>query len=281
MTRPVEQLASCLIQWFLQPKAHIYVAFSGGVDSTVLARTAVLAFQRKTLAGIQALYESSYSSPDDGISEVQKIAREIEIPLIIQEAPEINHSLFVQNDMRRCYYCKKLRYQQMYEFIQARHKSDEEFHIVDGSNGDDLLDYRPGYQAICELGIDRPLAELKFTKEEVRSLARYWKLSVAEKPSSPCLATRIAYGISISKERLVMIAGAEHYLHKMGINIVRVRMDTEYTARIEVAKEFFPIIIEEGNRFRIIQYFQELGFKFISLDLEYFQSGHMNCVLPI
>lgn len=252
-----------LIDWFDLAKKYV-VAFSGGVDSVTLARSAIVSG-----ASVSGLFVYGQESPAEDLEQIDRIAREVGIDLIKIKGTEQNDSDFLRNDLLRCYYCKKSRYEKMKELSDGKI-------LLDGSNADDLQDYRPGTKAVRELGIRSPLAELGITKKQVRALARFWNLSVADKPSNPCLATRLAYGLEITEDRLRMIDKAESFLYENGFLIRRVRMDAPFSARIELAKEQLSVILDEPLRSRCIDYFHELGFHFISLDLEGFLSGKMN-----
>ena len=259
----IKDLVQKLTEWFDSEKKYV-VAFSGGVDSVTLTRSALASG-----VSVSGLFVYGSDSPAEDLEQIDNIAREVGIDLIKIEGEEQGCADFLRNDSMRCYYCKKYRYEKMKKLSQGKI-------LLDGSNADDLQDYRPGTKAIRELGIRSPLAELGIEKKQVRALARYWNLSVADKPSNPCLVTRLAYGLAITEDRLRMVDKAESFLHENGFLVCRVRMDAPYTARIEVAKDQLSAMLAEPFRARCIYYFHALGFHFISLDLEGFLSGKMN-----
>ena len=178
--------------------------------------------------------------------------------------PEIKN-----NPADRCYRCKKELYRRMLQFAEEKGIS----RLLEGSNEDDLHVYRPGLRAIGELGVRSPLAEMGLTKEEVRFLAKDYGIPVADRPSSPCLATRLPYGTEIDLELLRRIDEAEEFLRKLSFYNVRVRVHRDI-ARLEIDTEEFPQLLKE--RERIIRKLKELGFPYVTLDLEGFRSGSMD-----
>ncbi len=259
----VKDLAQKLIDWF-NPSEQYLAAFSGGVDSVTLAKGAI-----ESGADTTGIFVGSPTSTADDLDQIDRIAQECGVALLKIKGDEMNDSQFLQNDSKRCYYCKKNRYEAMRNMAGSRI-------LLDGSNADDLNDYRPGTAAVRELGIRSPLAELGINKNQVRTLARFWNLSVADKPSNPCLATRLAYGLQINKERLEMIDKGESFLRRNGFPVCRLRMDAPCSARIEVDPQELDRLVRQPLRSELIQYFQSLGFQFVSVDLEGFLSGKMN-----
>jgi uncharacterized protein len=152
--------------------------------------------------------------------------------------------------------------------------------VADGGNHDDQADYRPGLQAVKERNIKSPLVECGLSKAEVRQIAQSWGLPW-QKPASPCLSSRIAYGEEITAERLAMVDRAEAFLRDRGLRTLRVRYHRGDAARIEVPVEELPRFVQERFRQELIEYFKSLGFKYIAIDLEGFRSGSMNAVLPV
>lgn len=173
------------------------------------------------------------------------------------------------NPVKRCYYCKKALYTKMLDFAREMGAGV----LLEGSNEDDLHVYRPGLQAVKELGVISPLAECGVTKAEVRKLAAEYEIPVADRPSAPCLATRLPYGTEIDLELLKRIDEAENYLKKFGWKNVRLRVHGEVT-RLEVDAEVFSEVVE--HREEIIEYLKNQGFKYVTLDLEGFRSGSMD-----
>jgi len=153
--------------------------------------------------------------------------------------------------------------------------------VLNGANVDDLGDYRPGMQAASEHRVLSPLAECGFTKAEVRQLAADWQLPVWDKPASPCLSSRVAYGEAVTPERLARIDAAEQFLKARGFPIVRVRYHAGDLARIEVPESHWPRLLEPQLYRELVEYFRELGFRFVTVDLEGFRSGSLNSFVPL
>lgn len=269
-----------LWDWFSQQKRKIAIAFSGGVDSSVLAKSAVLAFEQHFLSEPPlAILAVSPTVSSQEIQEAEQTAKEISIPLIIVPTDELNDRQFVKNDLQRCYFCKKRRFSLLLRYLQsydAPNDLENSYELLEGTNADDSEDYRPGRRAVQELQIISPFLDLKIKKSEIREWAIEWGLSVAQKPSNPCLATRIAYGLQINEERLRRIEKAENFLQSLHFNNFRVRMDSDLSARIEVPDDQFHSFASKEIRNKIIKFFKELNFQFISVDLEAFRSGKMN-----
>jgi uncharacterized protein len=244
------------------------VAFSGGVDSAVVAKAAHLA-----LGDNVVLVTGTSAALAEG--ELQ-IARELAALIGVRhvEIPteEFDNPNYVANAPDRCYHCKTELYSQLDRLAQRAGMK----MVVNGANADDLGDYRPGMQAAAEQRVRSPLAECGITKAEVRELAAAWELPVAEKPASPCLSSRVAYGQEVTPERLAMIDGAERFLRSLGFRELRVRYHAGDMARIEVPidkiAEFYGVEV----RAEVVKKFAELGFKFITLDLAGFRSGNLN-----
>jgi len=153
--------------------------------------------------------------------------------------------------------------------------------VCDGTNHDDRGEHRPGMQAGRERQVRSPLAECELTKAEIRQLAVAWELPIWDKPATPCLSSRIAYGETVTSERLAMIGAAERFLREHGFQPLRVRYHKGDVARIEVALEALPRLLEAGFRGEVVERLKSLGFKFVSVDLEGFRSGSMNAVLAV
>ena len=244
------------------------VAFSGGLDSSVLAKAAVLALGEKTIA-----FTSTGPSMPSGEREAAvALARQIGIRHEVIATDELDDPCYQANTYDRCYFCK----QTICRIFLHRAKEHGITVLVDGSNVDDRDDFRPGSLAVAELGVKSPLAECGFTKAELRKLARDWELPTHDKPSSPCLATRIAYGLPITLERLTMVDRAEQFLHDQGVSIVRVRLHKGDIARIEVPLDELPRLIEPTMRAKLTDHLHQCGFHRVTIDLEGFRSGSMN-----
>lgn len=265
-------MISRICHWFDRSRPLV-IGFSGGVDSAVVARAAMEA-KRSTGDSsfvVTACYATSPTAERIEMAAVKELAGEIGVPLVVLPTDELDDPSFVRNDSDRCYYCKRLRFAAMKDCFATAGAM-----VVDGSNADDKGDYRPGSRACRELDIRSPLAELGITKEQVRQLARYWELSVAEKPSTPCLATRIAWLLPITPERLRRIDEAEETLIRAGYPVVRVRLDADHLARIELPSVDISRFVANPDRPIIVDRLRKLGFSQISVDLEGFSSGKMN-----
>ncbi|PKL41255.1 MAG: TIGR00268 family protein [Spirochaetae bacterium HGW-Spirochaetae-1] len=243
------------------------VAYSGGVDSTFLLRVA------HDVLGTDALAVTI----DSPLSPAQDLTRS---DTIIQKWGISHHTLFIDllmnekiraNPNNRCYHCKKELFSTIRDFALAKGISA----VLEGSNTDDIHDYRPGMQALEELGIHSPLKDAGLTKNEIRHLARQMGLPNWDRPSTPCLATRIPPGTPITVEVLKQVDRAEELLHAMGINELRVRVHGDL-ARIEVPREAMPLFIDEEHSARVSAEFRKLGFRHIALDIDGYRMGSMN-----
>ena len=181
------------------------------------------------------------------------------------------------NSGNRCYFCKTelfMKVQQLADRLGVAV-------VCDGTNHDDHGEYRPGMQAGREQQVRSPLAECELTKAEIRQLAAAWELPIWDKPATPCLSSRLAYGEMVTPQRLEMIGAAERFLREHGFQPLRVRYHRGDVARIEVSPEALPRFFETGFREEVVERLKSLGFKFVSLDLEGFRSGSMNAVLAV
>ncbi|PQO42930.1 ATP-dependent sacrificial sulfur transferase LarE [Blastopirellula marina] len=244
------------------------VAFSGGVDSAVVAQAAHLALGENAAA----VTARSPSVPRSEIEEAIRVAAEIGIRHEIVETQETTNPLYVQNAPDRCFHCKTELYSQIELLVAA---IDAPL-ILNGANVDDQGDHRPGMIAAKNHQVLSPLIECGLTKADVRELAKHWNLSVHDKPASPCLASRIAYGEEATPERLAMIEAAEDYLRGHGLREFRVRYHRGDIARIEVTPERIAELAAEPLRSQLAKKLRELGFRAVTLDLEGFRSGNLN-----
>lgn len=245
------------------------VAFSGGVDSSVLARAAVEAAKANGWDALSLTAESP-SMPRAAVEEIRQTASEIGIPHAFVSTDELTLPEYRSNPRERCFFCKRHILGKLRAAAEARGFSV----LVEGSNADDLGDYRPGYRAVQENGVRSPLMEAGMTKADVRAAARFWGLSTAEKPSTPCLASRIAYGVEITPERLRKIELAEAFLQSWGVSPLRVRVHENDLARIETTPEWMPLLLE--RREELTAELKKIGFSWVSLDLSGFRSGSLN-----
>ncbi len=248
----------------IKSKKKVLIAFSGGVDSSLLAVVSKRILGRNAIA----VTINSPTLPPSELKDAKKIAKEIGIKHIIVE-DGIGGEEIVKNSADRCYYCKK---NEILILMEIARKNRIES-ILAGTNADDFRDYRPGNRAFIEEGILLPLVEIGIRKEEVRKLAKTIGLSNSEKPSMACLASRIPYGEEITEEGLKMIEKAEDFIMKFGVQQVRVRHYKEI-ARIEVPEKDFSKILR--NRVKMRNKLKSLGFKYITLDMEGYRSGSMN-----
>jgi uncharacterized protein len=245
------------------------VAFSGGLDSAVLAKAARLALGQRAVA-VTGASESMAAGERE---QAAAIARLIGIRHEVVSTGEMSIEAYCENSPQRCYHCKQELFARLAEVARRLDLAV----LADGSNQDDLGDYRPGRRALAELNVQSPLAECGLTKAELRELAADWHLPVADKPATPCLASRVAYGERITPQRLRMIDRAEEYLRQNGFSPpLRVRYHAGDVARIEVAVTDMEKLFNERFRRELVEQFKNLGFKFIALDLEGFRSGAMN-----
>ncbi len=249
------------------------VAYSGGVDSAVVAKAAQLALgdAAVVVTGV------SPSLADGELEEAHHVATLIGVRHVALKTGEFDNPDYVDNSPDRCYYCKTELYGELRELAR---KLDLAV-LVNGANVDDMGEHRPGMRAANEFGVRSPLTECGLTKEEVRQLATVWRLPVADKPSMPCLSSRIAYGEQVTPERLRMVDQAEKIVRTLGIKNVRVRYHAGDVARIEMPLDALGDCCDPIIRSALVDQLQALGFKFITLDLEGFRSGSMTQLIPV
>jgi pyridinium-3,5-biscarboxylic acid mononucleotide sulfurtransferase len=247
------------------------VAFSGGVDSAVVAKAARLALGDAAFA----VTGSSASLAEGELEAAQQIAKQIGIRHEILQTEEFNDPNYTTNPANRCYFCKTELYDQLQPLATRLGLAV----IVNGANLDDAGDWRPGMQAAGEHRVHSPLLECGFTKQDVRELAAEWQLPVWDKPASPCLSSRVAYGEEVTPQRLQMIDRAEQLLRSLGLRTVRVRYHRGDLARLEVPTDAITRLAEPEIRESLAAELKQLGFKFVTLDLEGFRSGSQNAAL--
>jgi len=247
------------------------VAFSGGLDSSVLAKAAQVALGDRAIAATG--FSASMAAGE--LETCRELAELIGIQHEVFPTSEMENPVYQQNPPDRCYHCKSDLFERLWELAQRRQAAV----VCDGANWDDLADYRPGSQAAREKQVRSPLAEVGLTKAELRQLAAWWRLPVWNKPATPCLASRIAYGEQITPERLAMIDQAERLLRSLGFEPVRVRYHRGDLARIEVPQDALSRFLDPALRAQVAARLKELGFKFVSLDLEGFRSGGLNVLV--
>lgn len=249
------------------------VAFSAGVDSTVLAKAAALALGDSAVA----VTGVSSSMAAGECKEAEELAQLIGIRHRIVATQEFAQPDYLRNAPDRCYHCKTELYTQLERLLPELAVEV----IVSGANADDLGDYRPGLKAAGEHAVIHPLAEVGLTKAEVRELAREWNLPIWDKPATPCLSSRIAYGEEVTRERLQMIDSAEQFLRSSGLATVRVRYHRGDLARLEVPVDALAKLVSPEFRTGLVARLRELGFKFVALDLEGFRSGSLNQLVEL
>jgi pyridinium-3,5-biscarboxylic acid mononucleotide sulfurtransferase len=257
----------------LRGYGRVAVAYSGGIDSTVVAQAAYDALGSAAIA-VTAVSESLAAGE---LEEAQELAQKIGIRHRVIHTEEFADPNYRRNDSDRCYFCKSELYGRLSGMLNELSVEV----IASGANTDDLGDYRPGLRAASEHGIRHPLQECGLNKADVRALARGWGLPTWDKPATPCLSSRVAYGEDPTPERVRMIDQAEQWLRQRGLRVLRVRYHKGDLARIEVPVDDLPRFIELQLRGELIAAFRALGFKFVTLDLEGFRSGSMNSVIPI
>lgn len=243
------------------------VAYSGGVDSAVVAKAAQLALgdAAVVVTGV------SPSLADGELEEAQQLAELIGVRHVALQTNEFDNPDYIANPPDRCFYCKTELYDELQDLAQHLGLAV----LVNGTNADDLGDHRPGMQAADQHGVRSPLVECGLTKREIRQLAAHWQLPVADKPASPCLSSRVAFGQEVTPERLRMVDRAERMLRSLGISNVRVRYHAGDVARIELPVEELCSFCHPIMRTTLVEELRELGFKFITLDLEGFRSGSL------
>jgi uncharacterized protein len=246
------------------------VAYSGGVDSTLLLKAAVEALGQRALA----VTAESETYPQREGEEAARFARELGARHRVLRTSELEIEHFVSNPPERCYYCKKELFGKLLSI--AREETLEA--VLDGSNVDDTGDHRPGMRAAAELGVRSPLQEAALSKEDIRAISKELGLPTWNKPSFACLASRFPYGDLITPEKLTRVGAAEELLRSLGVSQVRVR-DHGDTARIEVTTEHFDLIMRPDNRERIVAELRALGYLYVALDLQGYRTGSMNAPL--
>lgn len=250
------------------------MAYSGGVDSAVVAQAA----QRVCGANAFAVTAVSASLASGELENAVAIAQQIGIRHEVIDTQEFSESGYIANAGNRCYFCKTELYSRIEE-IAARFPFDM---LVNGANADDVGDHRPGMVAATEHRVRSPLLEVGLTKAEVRELAREWGLPVWDKPASPCLSSRIAYGVEVTPERVARVDAAEVWLREqLGIRELRVRLEANDLARIELPIETLAQFSASDLPHRTTAHLKSLGFRYITLDLEGFRSGSLNAVLAV
>ena len=256
------------LQKILKDLGQTVVAYSGGVDSTFLLRAAV---DTLGAANVVACTSVGPAEPGNQYERARRAAREIGVELRVVEAGEMEDPKFTANSPDRCFHCKSRLCHRLLDVARERGIK----HVIFGTNHDDLDDFRPGNRAIQAFGIRSPLAEAGLTKDDIRQLSRQAGLPTADQPASPCLASRIPYGLEITEQRLRQIDQAEGLLRSLGFVEFRVRHH-DTIARIEVRPQDIAMLVAEPVRAKVVEKLKTLGFQFVTVDLQGFRSGSLN-----
>lgn len=249
-------------------KEDVCLAFSGGIDSSLLLKL-LSDCSRFHHTKVYAVLFDTCLHPRADEEIAKRVAKECDIPLFTLTVNEIDNPALLNNPIDRCYLCKKYLFERLIEFAKAHGVST----IIEGTNADDLKLYRPGIKAVKELGIKSPLADAALSKEEIRSIARALLISVADRPAKPCMATRIPYNTKLDVALLKKLEEGETYLEELGYQTARLRLYQDIL-RIEIKVEKMYDFMEQRDL--ITERLKQLGFCYITLDMEGFRSGSMD-----
>lgn len=264
---PALQQKYATLQKVLHELGSVVVAFSGGVDSTVVLKVAVDILGESA----KAVIATSPTLPASELEDAHGLCESIGVPLQVVETDQLKIEAFVQNDATRCFHCKT----DLYQLLSSIQEVAGFQAIVDGTNVDDMGEDRPGIQAGKRLGVRSPLLDANCDKSDIRQLAQALGLANWNKPAAACLSSRITRGIPITKTALSRVEQAEVFLLSQGLTQVRVRLHGE-TARIEVGQSEIAMLTEEPRRMRVLKALKEIGFHNVTVDLEGYRTGGGN-----